>query len=73
MKEKKIKNMNNKMATNTYLSTNESTKTNTENKQAEDKQMHRYREHFTVARWEGLWGMEEKGEGIKKNELIVTE
>ena len=48
--------MNNKMATNTYLSTNESTKTNTENKQAEDKQMHRYREHFDSCQMGGRLG-----------------
>ena len=38
-----MKNMNKKMVTNTYLSTNESKK---QNKQAEQKQNHRYREHF---------------------------
>ena len=28
-------------------------------------------EHFT--RWEGDWGMGDKGEGINKNKLVVTE
>ena len=28
-------------------------------------------EHFT--RWEGGWGMGDKGEGIKKYNLVVTE
>ena len=40
---KKIKNMNNKMAMNTYLSTTESKK---KKRQAEQKQNHRHREHF---------------------------
>ena len=38
-----MKNMNKKMVTNTYLSTNESKK---QNKQAEQKHTHRHREHF---------------------------
>ena len=36
--------MNNKMAINTYLSTTESKK----NEHAEQKQTHRYREHFEL-------------------------
>ena len=28
---------------------------------------------LTVARWEGVEGMGEKGEGIKKYKLVVTE
>ena len=43
-KKKKIKNMNNKMAINTYLSTIESK--NKLSKQEEQRQNHRYREHF---------------------------
>ena len=26
-----------------------------------------------IARWERVWGLSEKGEGIKKYKLIVTE
>ena len=66
---KKIKNKNNKMAINTYLSTMESIN---QNKQAEQKQNHRYREHFMVSRWEVVRRTGKKGEGIKKYKLVVT-
>ena len=68
LKKKKIKNMNNKVATSTHLSTIESKR---QNKQAEQKQNHRYREHLMVARWEGVGGWA-KSEGIKKYKLVVT-
>ena len=48
-----MKNMNKKMVTNTYLSTNESKK---QNKQAEQKQNHRYREHFDGCQIGGALG-----------------
>ena len=44
------------------------------NEQAEWKQTHRYKEHFDgclMGRW--LGGDGEKGEGIKKYTLVVTE
>ena len=66
-----MKNMNKKMVTNTYLSTNESKK---QNKQAEQKQNHRYRKCFDGCQMGGDLGeMGEKGEVTKKYKLIVTE
>ena len=63
--------MNNKMALNTYPSTIESKKIN---KPAEQKQSHGYREHFDGCQMGGdLGGMGEKGEGIRKHRLVVTE
>ena len=40
-----------------------------QNKQAEQKLTHRYRDILTVAIWERVWGL---GEGIKKYRLVVT-
>ena len=54
--------MNNKMAINTYLPKIESKK---QNKQAEQKQIHRYRKHFDGCQMGGCWQDSEKGEGIK--------
>ena len=65
--------MNNKMATNTYLSTIESNHKNKINTQAKQKN-HRYREHFDsykMGRGSGGWA--KKGEGIKKYKLVVIE
>lgn len=42
------------------------------NKHREQKQTHRYSEHF-VARWEGVGEMGEKEEGITKYKVVVTE
>ena len=44
-----------------------------QNKQTEQKQTHRYREHFDGYRVGRVRGMAEKGEGIKKYKLVVTE
>ena len=42
--------------------------------QAEQKQTHRYREHFDGCQMKrGTGGVGEKGEGIKKYKLVVTE
>ena len=48
--------MNNKIAINTYLSTIESKKQNKINKQAEQKQNHRYRECFDGCQRGGVLG-----------------
>ena len=70
-KKKKDKNTNNKMAINTYLSIIESKK---ENKWANRTETDSDKENIlTVARWEGVGGMDEKGEGIKKFKFVVTE
>ena len=45
--------MNNKMANHTYQQLNLENKIN---KQAEQKQTHRYREHLMAARWVEDWG-----------------
>ena len=58
--------MNNEMAISTYLSTIESKK---QNKQAEQKETHRYRVHFEDRK--GVGRMGEKGEGIKKYKGVV--
>ena len=44
---------------------------NKTNKHGEEKQTHRH--ILTDARWEEVGGMGEKGEGIKKHQLVVTE
>ena len=62
--------MNNQMAINTYLSTFES---KTQNKQAEQKQNHRYRKCFDGCQMGGDQGDEKIGEGIEKYTLVVTE
>ena len=68
---KKIKNMNNKRATYTYLSRIGS---KTQNKQAEQKQNHRYREDFDCCQMgRGPGEMREKDEGIKKYKYVTTE
>ena len=67
---KKIKNMNNKRATYTYLSRIGS---KTQNKQAEQKQNHRYRIRFGGCQMEEGQGNGWKGERIKKYKLVVTE
>ena len=62
--------MNNTMAINTYIPINNWLKTKI-NEHTEQKQTHRYREHFDgchMAR-----GLGEKGEGIKKYKLVVAE
>ena len=64
--EKKIKNMNNKMSVNTYLSTFESKK---QNKWA--SRTHRHREHFDSRQMGGGFG--EKSKGIKKYKFVVIE
>ena len=57
--------MNNKMAINTYLWTTEHKK---QNKQAVQKQTHRYREHFDDCQMgRGVRGMVEKDDGIKRS------
>ena len=44
------------------------------NKQAEEKQKHRYREHFDSCQMrQRVRGMKEKSEGIKKYKQVVTE
>ena len=44
------------------------------NEQVEQKQIHRYREHFDGCQMgRGLGGLGEKGEGIEKYKLAVTE
>ena len=64
--------MNNKMAINIYLSATELR--NKTNKQAEQKQNHRCREHFDGCQMgAGPRGGDEKEEGIKKYKLAVTE
>ena len=58
------------MAINTCLSTIESEK---QNKQAEQKQNHRYRIRFGGCQMEEGQGNGWKGERIKKYKLVVTE
>ena len=41
------------------------------NEQTKQKQTHRHREQTEGCRWEGDWGLVEKGEGIKKYTLVV--
>ena len=60
--------MNNEMAISTYLSTIESKK---QNKQAELKPTDRTFSRLPDQR--GIGDMGEKGEGIKKHRLVVTE
>ena len=43
------------------------------NEQAKQKRTQRYREHFGSCQLEGGLRMGEKGEGIKKYKLVVTE
>ena len=62
--------MNDKEATNTYLSTAESKQ---QNKQAEQKQITDTENFLMVARWEGGQGVGKKGEGIEKYKLVVIE
>ena len=62
--------MNHKMTINTYLLTIGSKK---QNEQAEQKQTQRYGELFDSCQMGGVGGMDEKGEGIKKYKLVVTE
>ena len=38
----------------------------------QDRNRLRYREQLTVARWEGLGTLHEKGEGIKQYKLVAT-
>lgn len=42
------------------------------NKQMKQKQTHRYREYFDGCLMGGALGVREKGEGIKKYKLVVT-
>ena len=63
--------MSNKIAINIYLSKVESKKQNKQ--QAQQKQAHRYREHFNGCQVEGWLGMGEKGEGVRGYKLVVTE
>ena len=65
-KTKKIKNM----AINTYLSIIKSKK---QNKQAEQKQPHRYREHFDGGQMGGVGEKGEEGEGTEKYRLAAAE
>ena len=58
------------MAINTYLPTIESKK---QNKQVEWKPTQRHREHFDGCQMGGGAGDGEKGEGIQKHKLVVTE
>ena len=58
--------MNSKMATNTYLSTIESKK---QNNQTEQKQNHRYREHFDGCQMGGEYaGMGEEVSGLRSSD-----
>ena len=41
------------------------------NKQAEQKQIHRYREYFDGCQIGGAWGMGEKGGGIMNYKLVT--
>ena len=71
-----VKKYYNKMAIDSYLSTNESKKKNTTkiNGKAEWKQTHGYREYFDDCQLgRGLGEMGEKGEVIKKYKLVITE
>ena len=43
------------------------------NEQVEQKQIHRYREHFDGCQMEWGLGDGQKGEGIQKYKLVVTE
>ena len=63
--------MNNKMVINIYLSTIKSKKQNNEKRKRNVLiDMERI---LMVARWEGVWGLGENSEGIKKYTLIFTE
>ena len=63
--------MNNNMAITTYLLRIESKE---QNKQRSRTEADSDTENIlTVAKWEGVGGMGEKGEGMKKHKLVVTE
>ena len=70
-RKKKIKYRNSKMAIRIYQQLNLKYKIS---EQVEQKQTHRYREHFDSCQmgWR-VGGMGEKGEGIKKYKLVATE
>ena len=64
--------MNNRMAIHTSLSTIESKKVKSTNKQNRNKLIDT-ENILTIARWEGDQEMGKKGEKIKKYKLVVTE
>ena len=62
--------MNNKVTINTYLSTNE-LKRNKINEESEQKQTHRYREHFDGYQVGWIGRMGEKAEEVNKSNWLL--